>query len=239
MRSLRDSLWALGLLALRRAYGQSVQCATVPDGCDAGGTHEGGIRFAINRFEDGKLYGGSDPVVLSSATSGSTLAMVVYSCQDGTLPPLLEGSAIRARYVVSVLLLLVWANATVIRMESILSCPNRCGGVASSLSNSNCGFGIQLANNAVGTACFAKAIDVAPVGLYPGVVPAVGDYKYPRCLFDSPGQRVLVNGSSDQDGPNGMTVEKCVALADAEGWRYAGVEFGRYGPQVVGVSVIL
>lgn len=109
-------------------------------------------------------------------------------------------------------------------MERILTCPNRCGGVASTTDSSNCGFGILLANDAAEAPCFTKAVNVAPVGLYPGVVPAVGDYKYPRCLFDSPGARVLVNGSTQDDA---MTVEKCVALAYAGGWRYAGVEFGR------------
>lgn len=89
----------LGLLALRSVHGQTVQCSTLADGCDAGGTYESGIRFAINRFENGKLYGGSDPVVMSSATSGNALAMVAYTCKDGSLPPLLEGSVIRAKRV--------------------------------------------------------------------------------------------------------------------------------------------
>ncbi|KAJ5152966.1 uncharacterized protein N7482_009444 [Penicillium canariense] len=38
--------------------------------------------------------------------------------------------------------------------------------------------------------------------------------------------RILVADSSEDGNPDGMTVEKCVALAKDGAWRYAGVEFG-------------
>ena len=93
----RISFLNLGLFAVRGLNAQSVQCSTVADGCDASAAYDSGVQSAIARFEDGKLYGGGDPVVWSSALSGSTLAMVSYSCKDGSTPPGLEGSVIRSR----------------------------------------------------------------------------------------------------------------------------------------------
>ncbi|KAM7190958.1 hypothetical protein V8F33_009191 [Rhypophila sp. PSN 637] len=58
----------------------------------------------------------------------------------------------------------------------------------------------------------------------PTTVSAVGTFQTPTCYFDNVDPRVLVNGSSTDHSSNGMTPEKCVKLA--QGWRYAGVEYG-------------
>ncbi|KAL7941527.1 hypothetical protein V8C42DRAFT_360761 [Trichoderma barbatum] len=58
----------------------------------------------------------------------------------------------------------------------------------------------------------------------PTIVPSVGSFKKPTCFFDSTNPRMLANGSSVDHSSTGMTVEKCIKLADS--WRYAGVEFG-------------
>ncbi|KAK2005862.1 WSC-domain-containing protein [Colletotrichum eremochloae] len=185
---------------------QSVQCVTVPDGCDSGSRNQAGIESAIARFQDGMIYGGSDSIVMASAPSGGSLAMITYLCNDGSVPPKLEGSVIRSNF------------------QKVLSCPNQCGGVAYS-DNANCGFGVLVANNAAGADCFSKAVNVEPRSSSPKIVPSAGAYKDPVCLFDAPGSRVLTGGSSEDQ--SGMTVEKCIAQAAADGWRYAGVEFGR------------
>ncbi|KZL65202.1 WSC-domain-containing protein, partial [Colletotrichum tofieldiae] len=184
---------------------QSVQCVTVADGCNSGSRNQAGIESAIARFQDGMIYGGSDSIVMSSAPFGGSLAMITYLCNDGSVPPKLEGSVIRSSF------------------QKVLSCPNQCGGVASS-NNANCGFGVLVANNAAGADCFSKAVNVEPRSSSPRIVPSAGAYKDPVCLFDAPGSRVLTGGSSEDQ--TGMTVEKCIAQAAADGWRYAGVEFG-------------
>lgn len=61
----------------------------------------------------------------------------------------------------------------------------------------------------------------------PTTVPSVGSFQNRGCFVDfANGARVLRADSSTQDGENGMTVEKCIALARDDGWRWAGVEFG-------------
>ncbi|EPS45732.1 hypothetical protein H072_196 [Dactylellina haptotyla CBS 200.50] len=185
---------------------QSVQCATVADGCDAGGANEAAVASAIARFQDGLVYGGGD-IVLSSAFSGDNLAMITYMCQDGGSPPKLEGSFIRSQF------------------QKILSCTNRCGGVASP-TNSNCGFGALIANNGKNIACLSKAVNVSPQGSAPQIVQSVGAYKSPKCFVDPNDNRVLTGGSQTDHSVTGMTVEKCIALAKAAGARYAGVEYG-------------
>ncbi|KAL0937228.1 WSC-domain-containing protein [Colletotrichum truncatum] len=203
---LKAAVFHLVASALLRGVDcQSVQCATVADGCDGGSRNQAGIESAIARFQDGQIYGGNDRIVMSSAESGGALAMITYLCNDGSVPPSLEGSAIRSSF------------------QKILSCPNQCGGVASP-SNANCGFGVLVANNAAGADCFSKAINVEPASSSPKTVSSVGGYTNPVCLFDAPDSRVLRGGSSDDH--TGMTVEKCIAQAAADGWRYAGVEFG-------------
>jgi hypothetical protein len=67
----------------------------------------------------------------------------------------------------------------------------------------------------------AEPTDLSP---RPTILPSVYEYGNPRCFVDGPSSRVLGNSSSTENGSNGMTVEKCVE--QAEGWRYAGVEFG-------------
>ncbi|EPS45691.1 hypothetical protein H072_311 [Dactylellina haptotyla CBS 200.50] len=139
----------LGLSAVSRFNAQSVQCVTLADGCDAGANNEAALSSAISKFQNGMLYGGSDPIVFSSALQGSVLGIVSYTCNDGSIPPRLEGSVIRSNF------------------QKILSCANRCGGVASP-SNSNCGFGAMIANNGANIGCFSKAVNVAPQGTAQG-----------------------------------------------------------------------
>ncbi|KAF3244464.1 hypothetical protein TWF192_007758 [Orbilia oligospora] len=185
---------------------QTVQCVTVADGCDAGGANEAAVASAIARFQDGLVYGGGD-IVLSSALSGDTLAMITYMCEDESAPPMLEGSFIRSQF------------------QKIMSCTNRCGGVASP-TNPNCGFGALIANNGANIDCLAKAVNVSPLSSSPQIIPSVGAYKSPACFVDSIDSRVLTGGSSTDHGATGMTVEKCITLAASAGARYAGVEYG-------------
>ncbi|EPS38626.1 hypothetical protein H072_7637 [Dactylellina haptotyla CBS 200.50] len=197
----------LQLVALSHWVGclnaQSAECATVANGCDGGSNNQAGISSAIARFQDGLVYGGGyEPIIMSSALQGSNLAMITYLCNDGSSPPQLEGSVIRSN------------------IQKILSCPNQCGGVS---VDGNCGFGVLVASNAANIDCFSKAVNVVPKGAAPSWVPAVGSYKNPVCLFDSPGARVLTDGSATADD---MTVEKCADLAAADGYAYFGVEFG-------------
>ena len=204
MRFIRALLAFISLLPGLNA--QDVQCATLPDGCDAGRANEAAVASAIAKFQDGLVYGGGD-IVLSSALSGSNLAMITYMCNDGATPPRLEGSFIRAQF------------------QKILSCANRCGGVASP-TNSNCGFGALIANNGANIGCLAKAVNVSPQGSAPQIVPSVGAYKSPACFVDPTDNRVLTGGSKTDHSATGITVEKCIALAAAAGVRYAGVEYG-------------
>ncbi|KAK6540872.1 hypothetical protein TWF694_008255 [Orbilia ellipsospora] len=184
---------------------QDVQCVTMSDGCDAGGANEAALTSAIAKFQDGIVYGGGD-IVLSSALNGNTLAMITYMCTDNFAPPKLEGSYIRSQF------------------QKILACENSCGGVISP-TNANCGFGALIANNGANIGCLSKAVNVSPQGSAPTIVPSVGAYKNPVCLFDSGSTRILTGGSQNDHSVTGMTVEKCIALARAAGARYAGVEF--------------
>ncbi|RDW72896.1 WSC-domain-containing protein [Coleophoma cylindrospora] len=197
----------LTLLTFSGSNAQNVQCVTVADGCDRGSSEESGVTSAISRFEDGQIYGGSDPIVMSSAVNGDALAMITYLCNDGSAPPKLEGSVIRSS------------------LQKVLSCPNRCGGVASP-NNGNCGFGVLIASNSATTDCFSKAVNVVPKGSSPQIVPSVSFFGNPVCLMDSAGARVLTGGTNQDQSSTGMTVEKCIRQAAADGWRYAGVEFG-------------
>jgi hypothetical protein len=55
-------------------------------------------------------------------------------------------------------------------------------------------------------------------------VASVAPFQSPTCVLDYTDVRVLNNGSAIDLGENGMTVEKCIEFA--QGWQYAGVEFG-------------
>ncbi|KAK6526085.1 hypothetical protein TWF281_011123 [Arthrobotrys megalospora] len=208
-----------GLSACPGINGQSVQCITVADGCDAGSVNEEAVTNAIARFQNGFLYGGgSEPVVFSSAlrTGGTALAMLSYTCNDKSPPPRLEGSVIRSNF------------------RKILSCPNRCGGVASS-TNSNCGFGILISNGASNIDCFSKAVNQVPQGTTttttttsttgpatPTINPATNGFTYYGCYSDDVNARVLSNQYVDA---NGMTIAAC--MARAAGYNFAGVEYGQ------------
>ncbi|KAK6343669.1 hypothetical protein TWF730_011259 [Orbilia blumenaviensis] len=222
MRSKSIFLALAGLSAFPGINGQSVQCVTVADGCSAGAINEDAINDAISRFETGLFYGGgSEPVVFSSAlrAGGAALAMISYTCNGGSPPPRLEGSVIRGNF------------------RKILSCPNRCGGVASS-TNSNCGFGILVSNNAANTDCFSKAIDHVPQGTTttttsrttttttgaatPTINPGTNGFTYYGCYSDDVNARVLSNQYVDA---NGMTIAAC--MDRAAGYNFAGVEYGQ------------
>ncbi|KAL2135249.1 hypothetical protein VTI74DRAFT_9234 [Chaetomium olivicolor] len=58
----------------------------------------------------------------------------------------------------------------------------------------------------------------------PTTVSAVGPFQSPTCIQDFVEARVLVNGSVSDFSENGITIEKCIELA--QGWQYAGVEYG-------------
>lgn len=87
----------LALAYLPGYNAQEVQCVTVSGGCERGSNSQPGVESAIARFQDGMIYGGTDPIVMSSASNGDSLAMITYLCNDGSAPPRLEGSVIRSR----------------------------------------------------------------------------------------------------------------------------------------------
>ncbi|KAL7941069.1 hypothetical protein V8C42DRAFT_361317 [Trichoderma barbatum] len=60
----------------------------------------------------------------------------------------------------------------------------------------------------------------------PTVVPSVGLYRNTGCFVDSATARVLSDKNSTDLSPTGMTVEKCIALAQQGSYTYAGVEYG-------------
>ncbi|RFU32891.1 hypothetical protein B7463_g3468, partial [Scytalidium lignicola] len=60
----------------------------------------------------------------------------------------------------------------------------------------------------------------------PTLVPSSGTFSNIGCFLDSTIVRVLVVGSSVDQSSTGMTVEKCIAVAQISGLQFAGVEFG-------------
>ncbi|RAK78058.1 WSC domain-containing protein [Aspergillus fijiensis CBS 313.89] len=60
----------------------------------------------------------------------------------------------------------------------------------------------------------------------PTLTPQLDTFTFNGCYADSADARLLVADSSEDGSADGMTVEKCIALAQASYWRYAGVEFG-------------
>ncbi|KAK6540675.1 hypothetical protein TWF694_008068 [Orbilia ellipsospora] len=212
MRIAVPFVFLFGLSALPRLNGQSVQCVTLSDGCDAGSVNEDAVSDAIAKFQNGLLYGGGDPIVVSSALGGDNLAVITYLCNNGSPPPQLEGSVIRASF------------------RKILSCTNKCGGVASS-SNSGCGFGVFIANDAANLPCFSKAIDVTPTGTTklpetgpatPTINPSDSDpWEFDSCQSDDASARALPNSQSSDD----MTVDQCLELADS--YKYAALQGGK------------
>ncbi|KAK6340345.1 hypothetical protein TWF730_002107 [Orbilia blumenaviensis] len=225
MRRFKDifpTLCVLILSACPRTDAQTVQCATISDGCNAGSVNEEAVINAINRFQNGYFYGGgSEPIIMSSARNGNgnNVAMITYLCNDRSPPPRLEGSVIRTNF------------------RKILSCPHRCGGVALP-SDGNCGFGVLIANNAANIDCFSKAIDVVPHGTTtttttssrtttatgpatPTINPSTNGFNYYGCYSDDVDARVLSNQWVD----SGMTIAAC--MARAAGYNFAGVEYGQ------------
>ncbi|KAK0622800.1 hypothetical protein B0T14DRAFT_601476 [Immersiella caudata] len=182
---------------------QTLQCATVPEGCDAGPAYEETLQRAIQRFSTNSVYGGRPGVFASSISQTGTLAQISYSCNDGSVPPPLLGSTAQDL------------------LSRILTCPNRCGGI-SLAGNSRCGFGALIATNVDAENCFARAIDLTPENTQPTVKPSADGFVSRGCRTDSSNARALTGGSADEPG---MTVERCVQLAQR--FRYAGVEFSR------------
>ncbi|KAK6537410.1 hypothetical protein TWF694_011597 [Orbilia ellipsospora] len=232
MNSKRLFLILFGLSTCPRLNAQFPQCATLADGCDAGTANQNAFYAAAYRFQDGVLYGGTDPVVFSSALQGSTLGMVTYACSDGSIPPRMEGSAIRSSIL------------------NILACENLCGGVASP-SNTKCGFGVLIVNNGANMPCFSKAVNVAPKGTTtttttslttttsstttskmmtttattpvnatPTINPGSDPWQFVGCVDDNAATRVLANSQTSPD----MTVEKCLELAFS--YQYAALQGG-------------
>ncbi|KAK4206000.1 hypothetical protein QBC37DRAFT_381506 [Rhypophila decipiens] len=72
-------------LAAGHVYAQTLQCATVPKGCDEGNTHEAVLRAAIARFNTSSIYGGRLDTFASAANEVGTLAQISYSCNDGSV----------------------------------------------------------------------------------------------------------------------------------------------------------
>ncbi|PNP59719.1 hypothetical protein THARTR1_00598 [Trichoderma harzianum] len=59
----------------------------------------------------------------------------------------------------------------------------------------------------------------------PTIVQTSGNFKYQGCFEDLTDDRTLV--VDQQTDATGMTLEKCIKLAQSQGVRFAGVEFGR------------
>jgi hypothetical protein len=55
----------------------------------------------------------------------------------------------------------------------------------------------------------------------------VDSFSFTGCFVDAFDARILVADFAQDTNPDGMTVEKCVKLAQDGAWQYAGVEFGR------------
>jgi hypothetical protein len=56
------------------------------------------------------------------------------------------------------------------------------------------------------------------------IIPGVGTFLYKSCLVDVWDARVLAADTHDSIS---MTVERCVGVAQAGYWRYAGLNLGR------------
>lgn len=93
------------------------------------GTRKCCIWFAISRSDDGKLHGGSDPVVRSSGLRWSTPARMDLFFQYSKARQYDQSvQSLEPSHEPFGLLLVANSGACPRRMESILSCPNRSGG---------------------------------------------------------------------------------------------------------------
>ncbi len=86
--------------------------------------------------------------------------------------------------------------------------------------NDNCGFGVVIADDAVGASRFSKAINVIPVGISLAEKPSEGTFTSLECWTDDRNARALTGGSATAAD---MTFSKCAVLA--KGFRFAGVEY--------------
>ncbi len=102
-------------------------------------------------------------------------------------------------------------------LQSVLTCPNRCGSIPISGA---CGLGVLIAEGADAD-CFSKARDVVPNGQIVTEKPSAGTFNTIGCWTDSVSARALTGGSSSDQA---MTLEMCVGLA--QGYQYAGLEYG-------------
>ncbi|KAF3206934.1 hypothetical protein TWF106_000541 [Orbilia oligospora] len=67
------ALSGLLLLNCPRFNAQSVQCATVAGGCNAGSVSEAAVTNAIDRFQTGLFYGGGDESIIISSASNDVV----------------------------------------------------------------------------------------------------------------------------------------------------------------------
>jgi hypothetical protein len=79
----------------RVVHAQAAQCSSLAGGCDQGTAGLAALQNAISSFQDGFAYGGGEPIVFSSSVSNGVLAQIAYSCENGSVPPVLAGSTIR------------------------------------------------------------------------------------------------------------------------------------------------
>jgi hypothetical protein len=77
---------------------QQAQCVTLQGGCDQGVKGATALKDAISVFEPGFLYGGAGTTVFSSSVFDDTLALISYSCLDGSVPPPADGGSIQILY---------------------------------------------------------------------------------------------------------------------------------------------
>ncbi|KAL3456958.1 hypothetical protein BJX64DRAFT_293642 [Aspergillus heterothallicus] len=80
----------------------------------------------------------------------------------------------------------------------------------------------KSSTSSTSTVTTTTTFSTAPI---PTVIDSIGSFSFKGCYEDTPDTRVLIADSSEQQGSDGMTVEKCIALAQEGAWRYAGVEY--------------
>ncbi|KAG4436972.1 hypothetical protein IFR05_007542 [Cadophora sp. M221] len=116
-----------------------------------------------------------------------------------------------------------WGNTIASASSQALGqCDMLCGGSSTSI----CGGGnrISLYQDYTYTPPPSTPVVPAPTAA-PTVVPSSGTFKSKGCYVDSADARVLVVDSVNDYSTTGMTVQKCVQLAQRRGLRYAGVEY--------------
>jgi hypothetical protein len=101
---------------------------------------------------------------------------------------------------------------------------NQCAGSPSSSATSSL-TSLATTSSTATSSSLASSVTMTSTPT-PTVVPSVGLYVKTGCFVDSISARVLSGQNSTDQSPTGMTVEKCVALAQQGSYAYAGVEYG-------------